>query len=88
MYKTWSRDWENYAWERKMKNLQEYESGKQNSGDLGISREELLEYYKCLEIHDTVAYGQLQLAALLTAMGLPDELVTYYTDNLEQLKKI
>ena len=70
-----------------MENLHEFECGKRDIGDLGISREELLEYYKWLEIHDPAAYGPLQLAALLTTMGLPDELVTYYAENPEQLKK-
>ena len=87
MYKTWSRDWENYDWEQVMKNLHEFESGKRDNGDLGISREELLEYYNWLEIHDPAAYGQLQLVALLTTMGLPEELVAYYKENPEQLKK-
>ena len=87
MYKIWSRDWENYDWEQIMENLHEYENGKCDIGDLGISREELLEYYKWLEIHDPAAYGKLQLTALLAAMGLPDELVTYYKENPEQLKK-
>lgn len=87
----WSRDWENFDWTKVRENISIILSG--NDGDksgidVGMSREEFLEYLDWLMVNHTEEYYKVILIKQLTEMGLEDDLVDYYVAHPEELGKI
>lgn len=89
--KKWSRDWANFDWTMVRDNMANMLSGKEEAKshlDIGISKEEFLEFLDWLMENHIEEYYKVILIKQLTEMGLEDDLVEYYVAHPEELGKI
>lgn len=87
----WSRDWANFDWMKVRNNMAIILSGNAGNGsdvDIGISKEEFLEFLDWLMENHTEEYYKLILVKQLTRMGLEEDLVEYYVAHPDELSKI
>lgn len=84
--KVWSRDWENFDWSSIQKKLEETKRDNCDERDIGLSQEELLEYFEWMKINDSMRFRQLQLVELLVSQGIPEEPAIYYAEHPDKLK--
>lgn len=89
--KKWSRDWLNFDWTKVRDNMAAVLSGNEEAKshlDIGISKEEFLEFLDWLRENHIKEYHQIILMKQLSDMGLEDDLVEYYVAHPEELSKI
>lgn len=91
--KKWSKDWEHFDWEQVRKNLygaeKKHQEGKTvDKSDLGISLDELKEYFEWLYDSQPEQYFRLILYMALVQAGATPEEAQAWTNHPEELEKV
>lgn len=91
----WSHDWENFDWsavKQKLEELRKKEGDENRDYDVGISREEFLEYLEWLEQTDKEGYSKAVLSIKLGEMGFSEsrieELIKHPDETLRIIQDI
>lgn len=86
----WSRDWECFEWEDVEKKLNEVEKGQdtENRHDVGITKEEFLEFFDWLHENIPAQFYKVLLSLQLTECGLSDEEVAFWLEHPDVLKMV
>lgn len=88
--KKWSRDWSQFNWDEitaKITSISSMESKEENF-DLGINREEFLEYLDWLMETAPEKYAQYLQYSILRNIGMDDTLSYELVKNPKMLKKL
>jgi len=92
--KKWSKDWGNFDWGEVEKKLRQAERDLSTSKDnrehydIGISKEEFIEYLQWLNINGPEEYEKILLYMTLKLKNVEDEQIELLISNKEMLKKI
>lgn len=78
----WSRDWKVFDWDDVEKRL---DSG---SHDIGITRDEWLEYMQWFSINDPEGFAGTVVCILLKEMGFSDKEALYYSEHADELAEL
>lgn len=89
--KTWSRDWAHYDWEQVRENLcvaeKKHQEGKEvDKSDIGISLDELKEYFEWLYYEHPNLYFKTILYMALVQAGVPPDEAEKWADRPEDLE--
>lgn len=91
----WSHDWENFDWsavKQKLEELRKKEGDENRDYDVGISREEFLEYLEWLKQTDKEGYAKAVLSIKLGELGFPEgqieELIKHPDEALRIIQDI
>ena len=91
----WSHDWGNFDWsavKQKLEELRKKEGDENRDYDVGISREEFLEYLEWLEQTDKEGYAKAVLSIKLGELGFPEgrieELIKHPDEALRIIQDI
>lgn len=91
----WSHDWENFDWsavKQKLEELRKKEGDENRDYDVGISREEFLEYLEWLKQTDKEGYSKAVLSIKLGELGFPEgqieELIKHPDEALRIIQDI
>jgi hypothetical protein len=83
----WSRDWRNFDWSPVEGSIDAVEQGG-DLDELGITREEFMEYCEWLSINEKETYEVMILAAVMVQKGLPMDIAAYYSLHPDLLEAI
>lgn len=89
--KKWSKDWANFDWSRvkdKIKEMEGKEGDEKAGYDVGISRDEFLEYLDWLNLNDNEGYYKVALSIQLAEMGLNESEIEWLVAHPDELVKI
>lgn len=89
--KKWSRDWANFDWSQVKEKITEMEGkeGDEKAGhDVGISRDEFLEYMDWLNQNDKEGYYKAVLSIQLAELGLNENQIEALMAHPDELIKI
>lgn len=91
--KEWSRDWKRFDWDQVRGKLYEAEKKRQegklaDKSDVGISLDELKEYFEWLYDTQPERYFKVILLMLLLQAGVPHEEAQMWVNHPEELKEI
>ena len=91
--KNWSRDWAGFDWTQVVEKLEKMKGKERDDKagyDVGISREEFLEYLEWLNRNDKEGYYRAVLSIQLSEIGLDDgqiETLVAHPDELIRILK-
>lgn len=90
--KTWSRDWEHFNWEEVREKLcvaeKKHQEGKEvEQSDVGISIDELKEYFEWLYEIQPERYYRIILYMTLVQAGIPPEEAEEWAEHPHELRK-
>lgn len=89
--KKWSRDWADFDWsqvKKRIAEMQEKERDEKSGYDVGISRNEFLEYLDWLRQNDREGYYKAVLSIQLSEIGLDESQVETLVSHPDKLIKI
>lgn len=86
--KKWSRDWAAFDWSQVIEKLEEMKEGDDVGQDMGISREEFLEYLDWLKETNKEEFYKAVLGIKLSEMGIDASQMETLVSHPDELLRI
>lgn len=89
--KKWSKDWANFDWSQvkdKIAEMEKKEGEERDGYDVGISRDEFLEYLDWLRLNNNEGYYTVALSIQLAEIGLNESEIEWMVTHPDKLVKV
>ena len=84
----WMKDWESFDFDNIKEKLEEAEKSGCKDKDIGISREELIDLLKYLQVNDEEVFYQGYFMQMLIKKGLSEEDALLMAENMDIVAKV